>query len=268
MITLYDDGEHKFVVFRDLTPKGMVQTNQAVIVHGSSPLLLDPGGRAVFQKLLAEISHVVPAPRLTYIFFSHQDPDVLGGAASWYVSVPGSRILLPAVWLRFLPHVFPPDVAVSERIVPIPDDGMRLDLGGCEVLFIPAHFLHSPGNFTVYDARSKTLFSGDILASLPPPEEDRDFVEDFALFARYAEPFHKRYMASSKAIKLWLSQVSKLDVEQIVPQHGPILRGREVVAEALRWLSGLRCGLDLIEEKRRSEKHRARLHPRFRFSAG
>jgi len=245
VITLYDDGEHKFVVFRDLTPKGMVQTNQAAIVHGSSSLLLDPGGRAVFHNLLAEISRVVPAPRLTYIFFSHQDPDVLGSAASWYVSVPGSRILLPAVWLRFLPHVFPPDVAIGERIVPIPDEGMKLDLGGCEVLFIPAHFLHSPGNFTVFDTRSKILFSGDIFASLPPPEEDGDFVEDLEKFTKYAEAFHRRYMASSKAIKLWLSRVAELDVEQIVPQHGPILRGRKVVAEALQWLSGLQCGLDL-----------------------
>ena len=201
MITLYETGDHKAVVFRELTPKGAVQTNQTAIVHRDASLLLDPGGRVVFQRLLAEVSRVVPAPRISYIFFSHQDPDVIGGAASWYASVPKSRILLPSVWLRFLPHVFPPDVERGERVVPIPDEGMVLDLAGCEVQFIPAHFLHSPGNYCVYDSRSRTLYCGDIFASLPPAEEDRNFVEDFSTFVKYAEPFHRRYMASNKAIR-------------------------------------------------------------------
>ena len=246
MITLFESGDHKVVVFRDLTPKGMVQTNQAVIVHKDASLLIDAGGRAVFQRLLAEVARVVPAPRISYIFFSHQDPDVLGAAASWYVSVPESRILLPAVWLRFLPHVFPPDVALGERVVPIPDEGSTLNLAGCEIRFIPAHFLHSPGNFSVYDPCSRTLFSGDILASLPPPEEDRDFVEDFSTYLRYAEHFHRRYMASSKAVGAWLSRIEGLEIERIVPQHGPIIEGRDKVAAALEWLRELRCGVDLL----------------------
>jgi len=246
MITLFESDDHKVAVFRDLTPKGMVQTNQAVVVHKDASLLIDPGGRAVFQKLLAEVSHVIPAPRISYIFFSHQDPDVLGGAASWYVSVPGSKILLPAVWLRFLPHVFPPDVELGERIIPIPDEGFVLDLAGCEIRFIPAHFLHAPGNFSVYDPCSRTLFSGDVLASLPPPEEDRDFVEDFHSYMRYAEYFHRRYMASAKAVKAWLSRIEKLEIDRIVPQHGYIIEGREKVASALEWLRELKCGVDLM----------------------
>lgn len=246
MITLFESNEHKVVVFRNLTPKGAVQSNQAVVVHKDASLLLEAGGRIVFQRLLAEVARVVATPRINYIFFSHQDPDVMGGAASWYVSVPGSKILLPSAWLRFLPHVFPPDVELGERIIPIPDEGTTLDLAGCELRFIPAHFLHSPGNFSVYDPCSRTLFSGDVLASLPPPEEDKDFVEDFSSFVKHAEPFHKRYMASNRAIRAWLSRIEGLEIDRIVPQHGPVIEGRDKVDAALKWLKELRCGVDLI----------------------
>jgi flavorubredoxin len=37
-----------------------------------------------------------------------------------------------------------------------------------------------------------------------------------------------------------------MDVEMIVPQHGPAFRGKAMVNRFLDWISGLSCGIDLL----------------------
>ncbi|QOJ79415.1 MBL fold metallo-hydrolase [Infirmifilum lucidum] len=246
MIPLYTDEKHKVVVFRGFTPRGYVQANQLVIADSGEGLLADPSGRVVFPKLVSEISLVVPAPKIKYVFFSHQDPDIVGAAASWYTALPNAKIVLPEVWARFIPHLFPAETNPSERFYSVPDSGAELALGACTLKLVPAHFLHSPGNFQIYDPCSRVLFSGDLFASLTPESQDYDFVADFEAHVQYMEPFHRRYMAGNKAIQAWLNRVRGLDVEAIVPQHGAIIRGRENVQKALRWLEQLKCGIDLL----------------------
>ncbi|MEM4899876.1 MAG: MBL fold metallo-hydrolase [Thermofilum sp.] len=232
----FTSGGHRVVVFRDLTPEGHVQANQVVFVDEGEGLLADPGGRAVFNKLIAEIAKAVPALRVKYLFFSHQDPDILGAAAAWYSAAPQAKILIPSVWQRFLPHAF--QQAIEEnRVVPIPDEGGTVKLGSCELKLVPAHFLHSPGNFQIYDPVLKLLYSGDLFASLLPAGLDYDFADDLDSHLRYMEVFLKRYIPTRLAIERWLETVKGLEIEVIVPQHGALIRGRENVARALEWLS-------------------------------
>lgn len=246
MIMIYDDGVHIVSVFRHLTPKGSVQTNQMVIVDNGQAALIDPGGRASFNKLIAEINKVVSLSKISYVIYTHQDPDVAGSAASWSVAVPSAKILISQIWTRFIPHIFPPDVATKKQIQPIPDEGTEIQLGKTRLKIIPAHYLHSPGNFSIYDPVSKTLFTGDIGASLIPPEEDYDVVQDFEKHIQYMEWFHRRFMASQKAIHQWLKKISELEIHIIIPQHGAIIQGKNNVQKLLKWLENLKCGTDLI----------------------
>jgi len=43
-----------------------------------------------------------------------------------------------------------------------------------------------------------------------------------------------------------MSRVESLEIDRIVPQHGPIIENRDKVSAVLEWLKNLRCGLDLI----------------------
>lgn len=239
----FASGNHKVVVFRDLTPPGHVQANQVVFVDGGEGLLADPGGRVVFNELVAESAKAVPLPRVKYLFFSHQDPDILGAAAVWYSAAFNAKILLPSIWLRFLPHAFHRAVE-DERVEPIPDEGGVVKLGSCELRLIPAHFLHSPGNFHIYDPVLKLLYSGDLFASLFPAGVDYDFADDLDLHAKYMEGFAKRYIPTRLAIQRWLEAVKGLEIEVIVPQHGALIRGRDNVARAMEWLGRVRGFFD------------------------
>ncbi len=247
MLKLFDNGIHRVLVFRDLTPKGIVQTNQCLIIEKDKGVLIDPGGRVTFKALISKLSGEFPITRIEYILFTHQDPDVIGAVASWKIAIPRTKIVLPSVWMRFLPHMFPPDKGIEEDIVPIDDSGANIKLYETTLKIIPSHFLHSPGNFSVYDPVSKILFSGDIGASLIPSGQDYDFVEDFDAHVKYMESFHKRYMASNKACRKWVEEIKDIDVEIIVPQHGAVLKGRDIVERFLEWLSNLKCGVDLLQ---------------------
>ncbi|RLJ70801.1 metallo-beta-lactamase superfamily protein [Hydrogenivirga caldilitoris] len=242
---LFDSGNHKVFLFEELTPASAVQANQFLLIHNNEAMLLDPGGHKVQSKLFADMSVLIPPKQVKYVFLSHQDPDIVASINYWLMTTQ-AQALISKLWIRFLPH-FGLDSKLEGRVVPIEDGGRKLKLGDdCELLIIPAHFIHSPGNFQVYDPCSKILFSGDLGASLG---QDYVFVEDFDSHIRYMEGFHRRYMASGKVLKLWANMVRNLDIEIIAPQHGAVFRGRDLVNRFIDWVSQLECGVDLLSEK-------------------
>ncbi|WP_461831923.1 oxygen-binding di-iron domain-containing protein [Aquifex sp.] len=240
---IFESENHKVVFFEELTPASAVQSNQYLIIHNGEGMLLDPGGHKVFSQLKRDISPHRSPGKLRYIFLSHQDPDIVAALNGWLLTT-NAEAYISKLWLRFLPH-FGLEKNFEERVKPIEDKGTRLDLNGCELLILPAHFLHSPGNFQVYDPCSKILFSGDLGASLNQPYF---FVENFEEHIKYMEGFHKRYMASNKILKLWANMVRKLDIEMIAPQHGAIFKGKELVNKFINWAENLKCGVDLMDE--------------------
>lgn len=122
---------------------------------------------------------------------------------------------------------------------------MVIDLAGSQLSVLPAHFLHSPGNFQIYDPIAKILYIGDLGASLGM---DYVFVSDFDLHTTYMEAFHKRYMASNAAMNARADMVCKLDIEIIAPQYGAMFKAKDMVERFIEWCAQLQCGVDLIDE--------------------
>ncbi|WP_457601105.1 oxygen-binding di-iron domain-containing protein [Hydrogenivirga sp.] len=244
-ITLFDSGNHKVFLFEELTPASAVQANQFLIIDNDEAILLDPGGHKVQSSLFADISVLIPPQQIKFIFLSHQDPDIVASINYWLMTTE-AKAVISKLWTRFLPH-FGLDSKLEGRLLPVEDGGMRLSLGeGCELLVIPAHFMHSPGNFQIYDPCSRILFSGDLGASLG---QDYVFVEDFEAHVQYMEAFHRRYMASGKVMKFWAKMVRDLDIETIAPQHGAVFKGKDMVNRFIDWVESLECGVDLLSEK-------------------
>jgi flavorubredoxin len=125
---------------------------------------------------------------------------------------------------------------------------MNIPLAHSEIKAIPAHFLHSVGNFHFYDPISKILFSGDVGASLVDSEPERP-VRDFQKHISKMKGFHERYMVSNKAARLWVNMIRNLDVEMMVPQHGRPFQGREMIGQFLDWFEKLECGVDLVTQQ-------------------
>lgn len=246
---LYEKGAHCVRLFTDLVTGEGVQANQMFIANNEHCALFDPGGNLTYQPLHTAVSKITSVRKLKYIIASHQDPDIITSLDKWLVYT-DAKIVISKLWQRFLPHLVPGYIAEKGmgRIVPIPDAGMRLALGASEIIALPAHFLHSVGNFHFYDPISRILFSGDVGASLTDNPHAHG-VQDFERHVKKMIDFHERYMVSGKACRLWVHMVRKLDVAMIVPQHGQPFIGKAMVEKFLDWFETLHCGVDLINQQ-------------------
>jgi flavorubredoxin len=206
-------------------------------------MILDPGGHKVYSKVLGATFSVLGKAQLKYLFLSHQDPDIVAATNGWLMTT-DAEAWVSALWTRFVPH-FGLDHLVETRLKSIPDEGMFLQLGSTKLMVIPAHFLHSEGNFQLYDPVSKILYTGDLGASIGQNYiEVTDFDDHIA---KYSLGFHKRYMCSGRSMRAWAKMVRQLDISIIAPQHGALFRGPHV-QKFIDWCEKLECGVDLMDD--------------------
>ncbi len=243
-ISLFKGSNHRFLLLNESEPgvEDGIPSNQYLIIHNEQGFLLDPGGFGVMPRVLTEMLRYLQPEQIRGIVLSHQDPDIVGGLATW-MEMTTADIYVSKIWKRFLPHY---GLVGMERFIGVEDEGQSIVVeNDFSLQLVPAHFLHSPGQINVYDPVAKILFSGDIGAAEVYDDIDQVYVDDFSAHIPYIEKFHKRYMASNRALRYWLEQIEMLEIDMIAPQHGPIYRG-EAVKNFLAWLYDLRCGSDLL----------------------
>ncbi len=235
------EGGHEWIAFgRDPAKLDcIIDTNQFIVRDGDRSLLIDPGGIETFAAMLAAVVRHADLPQITDLFASHQDPDIISSLGLWDQAVPHARLHAPWLWEGFLKHFG----CNNLEYVAIPDEGDTLTLRSAELHFIPAHYLHSSGNFHVYDPAARILMSGDVGAALEPPGAPM-FVEDFDEHVGKMKLFHQRWMPSNKAKNDWVSRVRKLDIDILAPQHGRLFRGDDV-QRFLDWFEALEVGVAL-----------------------
>lgn len=248
-VVLFNSENHKFILLNESEPgeEDGVRSNQYLVLHDDAGVLLDPGGFGVMPRVLAEMLHYISPNQLKGIVLSHQDPDIVGGISTW-LELTEAEVYVSRIWIRFLPHY---GIKAMRRFIGVPDEGMPYHVApGFDLQLVPAHFLHSEGHINVYDPIAKILFSGDIGAAMLPVDKDYAFVDDFAAHLPYIEEFHRRYMCANRAARIWVKAVSKLDIDIIAPQHGPIYRG-QAVKDFMAWFNELQCGVDLMADNGR-----------------
>lgn len=243
-LPLYDDGTHRALLLEDFSQGGMVQANHHLVVHGRSGIILDPGGHKVFARVLSEATSLLAGGKLETIFLSHQDPDIVAALNGWLMTTDATAFV-SELWLRFIPH-FGIDRLVLDRLKGIPDGGMWIDVAGARFGILPAHFLHSPGNFQLWDPVSRILYTGDLGASIGTEERE---VKDFDAHLPHMTGFHRRYMASGRALRTWAAMARRLDVDILAPQHGALFRGPAMVSRFLDWADSFECGVDVLPDE-------------------
>ncbi|MGE5545583.1 MAG: MBL fold metallo-hydrolase [Solirubrobacterales bacterium] len=237
---LFRQDDHRWLAFGQdpERPENVIDTNQYVVCAGNTAMLIDPGGMEVFPAMLAALTHEVAVEDVAMLFFSHQDPDVGSSLPLWRrVCKPDVKVYLSWMWSSFISH-FDRDAKLTN----IPDEGLEVQLADVRLRFIPAHYLHSAGNFHVYDPKARILFTGDVGAALIPERvKSGMFVQDFNNHIQYMDGFHRRWMASTRARDAWVNTVSKLEIDMLCPQHGLIFKGDDV-KRFIEWFSKIEVG--------------------------
>lgn len=237
---IFEEGDHRWLaIARDPERPGyLVDTNEYLVSVGDDAMLLDPGGSEIFPAVFSALCAEYDPRRVSKIFASHQDPDVASSLSMWLEFNPDLKCYISWLWGGFMPNYG----GTGDTFVAIPDGGMDIPLGRLSLRAVPAHFLHSSGNFHLYDPGAKILFSGDVGAALLPPGTSGLFVEDFDRHIAHAEGFHRRWMGSERAKRDWCARVADLDIQMLCPQHGAIYRGGDV-RRFIDWFAHLEVGI-------------------------
>jgi len=238
---IFESESHKWIMItRDPSKLSyVIDTNEYLIINKEQKgFLIDPGGLEIFPVVFGSISRDFSPDDITHIFSSHQDPDIISSISLWLEVNPKIQCYISWLWTSFLPH-FGGD---ATTYIPIPDEGMDIHHGNISLTAVPAHYLHSSGNFNLYDKESKIFFSGDIGSALLPPDHSDIYVSNFDSHIKKCEKFHKRWMGSERAKKKWCEKVSSLEVDMICPQHGSIFAGKDV-DRFINWFSELEIGM-------------------------
>lgn len=249
---LFEEQNHTWLVIaRDPEkPNYVIDTNEYLVHDGETGIILDPGGIEIFPAVVSAIAQRFDPEKITQIFASHQDPDIISSIGLWLDFNNDIKCRLSWLWAGFIPHFG----GTAETFQAIPDEGCEIQVGKLRLQAVPAHYLHSSGNFNIYDPAAKVFFSGDIGAALLPPEKQGIYVTNFDDHVRYAEGFHKRWMGSNEAKNDWCDRVGAMDIKMLCPQHGAIYRGADV-ARFIQWFRDLEVGLHTIKRPELAASH-------------
>lgn len=237
---LFENAGHKWLaIARDPDgPDWLADTNEYLVVTDQDALLLDPGGSERFPAVFSVLATQIDPGRIGKVFATNQDPDTISSLSMWTAFNPDIKCYVSRLWSSQISHLGSgPEVCID-----IPDAGMELQTGALRLRAIPAHHLHSPGSFHLYDGEARILFSGDVGTAILPPDEGSLFVENFDRHIRHAEAFHRRWMGSERAKREWCTRVSQLDVDMLCPHRGAIYRGADV-KRFIDWFSHLEVGI-------------------------
>lgn len=248
-LELYRDNNHACYMFTDLIEEDgqAVQANQFLIVDGDTGAIIDPGGNLAYNELFMGMTRHFPPQKLSYIIASHADPDIIASLDRWMTSTQ-AMLVISRVWERFAPH-FTKVGKTDNRVIGVPDSGGRLPLGRHDLWLLPAHFMHSEGNFHFYDPVSRILFTGDLGVSMMSGAQASQPVSDLKAHIPLMEGFHRRYMVSNKILRLWVRMARQLDISMLVPQHGAPIKGKQAIDDFFNWIDNLMCGIDLFDDR-------------------
>ena len=247
-IELFKNEHHTCLMFTDLVDddRQAVQSNQFLIVDHDHGAIIDPGGNNAYNELFVSMSRYFPPQSLSYVVASHADPDIIASLDRWMTSTK-AKLVISRVWERFAPH-FTKVGKTEGRVIGVPDASDCLQVGESELWLLPAHFMHSEGNFHFWDPTSGILFTGDLGVSLGTSAEAQKPVTELSGHLSRMEGFHRRYMVSNKILRMWVNMAKQLPVKMIVPQHGAPLKG-QAIAQFYDWIENLMCGVDLLDDR-------------------
>ncbi|WP_075184629.1 MBL fold metallo-hydrolase [Teredinibacter haidensis] len=235
---IYSGNSHRWFMFGRDPDKAdnIIDTNQYMVCSQKNALLMDPGGIELFSAMLANVVKQVPVQQITHLFASHQDPDIISSLGLWDQALENATLHAPWLWEGFIRHFGMNTIKFNA----IPDEGASIVLDNVHIQFIPAHYLHSSGNFHAYDPVAKILMSGDVGAALETVNAPL-FVENFEEHKKLMTMFHQRWMPSNRAKNDWINRVRKLSINMMCPQHGRIFKGDDV-QRFLDWFEDLDVG--------------------------
>lgn len=219
-----DDAELRLFESQYVTPEGMCYNSY--VVCDEKIAIMDTSDRRTMEAWKRDLASALNGRQPDYLIVHHLEPDHASGIAEVAALYPNMQIVCSARAKQMMPQFFP-NLDFADRVTTV-KEGDTLSLGRHTLSFIMAPMVHWPEVMVTYDSTDKVLFSADGFGKFGTIDADAD---DWACEARrYYFNICGKY---GGPVKTLLQKAAALDIQQILPLHGPILTG-DKMTEALR----------------------------------
>jgi flavorubredoxin len=219
-----DDRETTLFESQYDLPEGMCYNSY--LIDDDKIAIMDTSDQRTFEAWLEDLKNALAGKTPDYLVVQHLEPDHTGGVEEVLNLYPEIKIVCSAKAATMIPLYFP-NHDISENVMTV-KEGDTLNLGKHTLQFVMAPMVHWPEVMVTYDMTDKVLFSADAFGKFGVREADPD---DWACEARrYYFNICGKY---GGPVSTLLKKAAALEIEQICPLHGPMLKG-EAMAEALR----------------------------------
>ncbi len=220
-----DDPEQHLFESQYHTPDGMCYNS--FVILDEKVAIMDTSDSRTLEAWKANLKEALAGRQPDYLIVQHLEPDHASGIAEVCALYPTLQVVCSAKAKQMMPQYMTLSGAEEGAIITV-KEGDTLSLGRHTLSFIMAPMVHWPEVMVTYDATDKVLFSADGFGKFGVYDADAD---DWACEARrYYFNICGKYGTPVSAL---LKKAAALDIQQILPLHGPVLEG-EKMAEAVR----------------------------------
>ena len=195
-----------------IVPEGMAYNSYVIL--DKKIAVMDTVDKNFTHEWLDNLAEALGGRKPDYLVVQHMEPDHSANIANFMKNYPEAVVVSSAKAFNMMNNFFGTDF-VDRRIVV--GEGDTLTLGKHTLSFITAPMVHWPEVIMTYDSADKALFSADGFGKFGALDAE----EDWACEARrYYFGIVGKYGAQVQAV---LKKAAALDIEMILPLHGPML---------------------------------------------
>ena len=209
-----------------VVPLGMAY-NSYVILGGEQTAVMDTVDARFFEAWQANIKGILGDKAPDYLIVQHMEPDHSACIAKFLEANPGTTVVSSAQAFRMMKNFFGTEFADRRLVV---KEGDTLAVGSHTLAFVAAPMVHWPEVIVTYDVAEKALFSADGFGKFGANDvEDPEGWDCEA--RRYYIGIVGKYGPQVQAL---LKKAAGLQIEKVLPLHGPILTTAEEIGHAVK----------------------------------
>ena len=209
-----------------VVPLGMAY-NSYVILGGEKTAVMDTVDARFFEAWQANIKGILGDRAPDYLIVQHMEPDHSACIAKFLEANPGTTVVSSAQAFRMMKNFFGTEFADRRLVV---KEGDTLAVGSHTLAFVAAPMVHWPEVIVTYDVAEKALFSADGFGKFGANDvEDPEGWDCEA--RRYYIGIVGKYGPQVQAL---LKKAAGLQIEKVLPLHGPILTTAEEIGHAVK----------------------------------
>ncbi len=207
-------NDHEIKLFEGLyeVPNGMAYNSYLILDEKIA--ILDTVDEGFTVQWMGQIKELLKDREPDYLIVQHMEPDHSAGIAKFVNTYPDVTVVGNAKTFGMMGQFFGKEFSCNKKVVADMD---TLCTGEHTFTFVFAPMVHWPEVMVTYDSKDKLLFSADGFGKFGALDEE----DEWACEARrYYFGIVGKYGAQVQAL---LKKASALDIEKILPLHGPVL---------------------------------------------